>query len=356
MGKDNREPLLVTHEATGEDPDFGAAFQHLKYLQSWVQNRIDEFGALRFQEDKLWPLAQYLARDCTRSYREIPGGVSVDWISGPFRRKPEEDRKIRLREIYALARKVLELGEYPAVRRMGIESTSKRDDRAVAVGVGLCDDRICWLDRTGGKLFWTLRPDEGEHILRAARELGAWLVRQDMPAIDGRQPKDTRHLLMESVVFLKDNPYTPDPEFAFAVEDDIKAANEKLLAAIDLMSHWELERGRAGSGQAFQEGQAAQENPSSANGADTQSDAPEPDPMGAADAKAEDKQQARPKDLMSLAIAEDKFYVKRVTLLRAIGDGRLISYRPADAPKNSPHRVSESEVAQYWPRKQKPKR
>jgi len=58
-----------------------------------------------------------------------------------------------------------------------------------------------------------------------------------------------------------------------------------------------------------------------------------------------------PDDLITLAVAESKYHVTTLTLRRAIADGRLRSYRPKNCSKNHPHKVSESQVASYWPAK-----
>lgn len=58
-----------------------------------------------------------------------------------------------------------------------------------------------------------------------------------------------------------------------------------------------------------------------------------------------------PNDLVTFAVAEQECNVSRSTLELAIKDGRLRSYRPAKCAKNSPHKVSRSQVASLWPRK-----
>ena len=69
------------------------------------------------------------------------------------------------------------------------------------------------------------------------------------------------------------------------------------------------------------------------------------------DQQAEGGRRTRPNDLITLAVAVTRFFVSRVTLLRAIGDGRITSHRALGASKNSPHLVSDSEVARYCVRK-----
>ena len=56
-----------------------------------------------------------------------------------------------------------------------------------------------------------------------------------------------------------------------------------------------------------------------------------------------------PDDLITLTVAQSKYSVTSVTLKRAIKDGRLRSYRPKKCIKNHPHKISESQVASYWP-------
>jgi|GEM_PF-3603419 len=57
----------------------------------------------------------------------------------------------------------------------------------------------------------------------------------------------------------------------------------------------------------------------------------------------------RPNDLIKCCVAVRKYTVSRTSLLRAVKDGRLKSYRPCHAPENSPHLFSEKEVAALWP-------
>ena len=63
------------------------------------------------------------------------------------------------------------------------------------------------------------------------------------------------------------------------------------------------------------------------------------------------KENGIPDDLITLTVAIKKMHVKRRTLMRALEDGRLKSYRDKNAPLNSPHMVSESKVAALWPEK-----
>ena len=62
------------------------------------------------------------------------------------------------------------------------------------------------------------------------------------------------------------------------------------------------------------------------------------------------KKNEAPKDLLRIVVAIQKFHVSRATVKRAIKDGKIKSYRLPKSPKNSPHLVSESEVASYFPR------
>lgn len=55
-----------------------------------------------------------------------------------------------------------------------------------------------------------------------------------------------------------------------------------------------------------------------------------------------------PEDLITLLIVQNKYKISRITLLRAIKDGRLRSFRPDNCAKNHMHKVSESQVASYW--------
>ena len=55
-----------------------------------------------------------------------------------------------------------------------------------------------------------------------------------------------------------------------------------------------------------------------------------------------------PDDLITLAVAEQKYAATSLTLRRAINDGRLRSYRPDNCAKNHPHKVSKSQVASVW--------
>lgn len=58
-----------------------------------------------------------------------------------------------------------------------------------------------------------------------------------------------------------------------------------------------------------------------------------------------------PNDLIALTVAKSKYLVTTLTLKRAIADDRLQSYRQKNCAKNHPHKVSESQVASYWPAK-----
>lgn len=59
----------------------------------------------------------------------------------------------------------------------------------------------------------------------------------------------------------------------------------------------------------------------------------------------------QPEDLITLIVATQKYSVSKRTLLRAIENNRIRSYRPINAPSNSPHIISEVEVAKIWPLK-----
>ncbi|MBW8040633.1 MAG: hypothetical protein FVQ85_11590 [Planctomycetes bacterium] len=63
------------------------------------------------------------------------------------------------------------------------------------------------------------------------------------------------------------------------------------------------------------------------------------------------KSEKCPDDLITLVVAGNNYHISRITLLRAIKDGRLRSYRPDNCAKNHLHMVSESQVASYWPAK-----
>lgn len=58
-----------------------------------------------------------------------------------------------------------------------------------------------------------------------------------------------------------------------------------------------------------------------------------------------------PSDLITLAVATSGFSVSRTTLKRAISQERIKSYRPCNAPRNAPHKVSAKEVAANWSRR-----
>jgi len=62
-------------------------------------------------------------------------------------------------------------------------------------------------------------------------------------------------------------------------------------------------------------------------------------------------EQKQPDDLITLSVAIQKYSVSKRTLLRAIDDNRIKSSRPVNAPSNSPHKISEAEVAKNWPLK-----
>lgn len=55
-------------------------------------------------------------------------------------------------------------------------------------------------------------------------------------------------------------------------------------------------------------------------------------------------------DLIRINVAIQRFRVSRGTIKRAIRDGKIKSYRAPDAPTNSPHLVSESELSRHYPR------
>jgi hypothetical protein len=56
-------------------------------------------------------------------------------------------------------------------------------------------------------------------------------------------------------------------------------------------------------------------------------------------------------DPISTSVAVQKYAVSKVTLRRAVKDGRLRDCRLPGAAKNSPLMVSGSEVAKYWPQR-----
>ena len=58
----------------------------------------------------------------------------------------------------------------------------------------------------------------------------------------------------------------------------------------------------------------------------------------------------KPKDLITLEVAVKKYVVSRSTLKRAIGDERLMSYRPKGSAENAKHQVSEAAVGGLWPK------
>jgi len=58
-----------------------------------------------------------------------------------------------------------------------------------------------------------------------------------------------------------------------------------------------------------------------------------------------------PTDLLSTAVVLGKFQVSRSTLLRAVQEHGLTSYRPSNAAANSAHRFSEAEIAKRYLRR-----
>lgn len=58
-----------------------------------------------------------------------------------------------------------------------------------------------------------------------------------------------------------------------------------------------------------------------------------------------------PDDLISMAVAIQNFITSRQTIRRATKDGKIRSYRPPDAAKNSPHTYSESSLARIFQRR-----
>jgi len=73
------------------------------------------------------------------------------------------------------------------------------------------------------------------------------------------------------------------------------------------------------------------------------------DKAGAKTTKKIDGEWSKPTDLIRSCVAIKRYAVSRSTLQRAVEDGRLKSYRPPDATKNSPHLFSEKEIACLWP-------
>ncbi|MBN2512719.1 MAG: hypothetical protein JXB18_07260 [Sedimentisphaerales bacterium] len=65
----------------------------------------------------------------------------------------------------------------------------------------------------------------------------------------------------------------------------------------------------------------------------------------------ENKHNIIPNDLITLLVAVERYKVSRGTLKRNIEDGILKSYRLEKAAKNSPHIVSEKEVASRYPQR-----
>lgn len=62
-------------------------------------------------------------------------------------------------------------------------------------------------------------------------------------------------------------------------------------------------------------------------------------------------EQKPPDDLITLSVAIKKYYVSKRTLQRAFIDNRIKSFRPVNAASNSPHKISEADVAKNWPLK-----
>jgi hypothetical protein len=58
-----------------------------------------------------------------------------------------------------------------------------------------------------------------------------------------------------------------------------------------------------------------------------------------------------PNDLIRLVVAIQRYSVSRATLKRAIENGQIKSHRPVKSKNNSPHLVSESEIASHFPRR-----
>lgn len=67
--------------------------------------------------------------------------------------------------------------------------------------------------------------------------------------------------------------------------------------------------------------------------------------------EASDEADSFPDDIITLNVAVQKFIVSRSTLKRRIKTGAIKSYRPKNAPPNSPQFVSYSEVANIYPKK-----
>ena len=65
----------------------------------------------------------------------------------------------------------------------------------------------------------------------------------------------------------------------------------------------------------------------------------------------DDMTPSKPKNLITLTVAIENFIVSRLTLLRAIKENRLKTYRPENAAKNAQHKVDAVEVAKIWPRR-----
>ena len=61
---------------------------------------------------------------------------------------------------------------------------------------------------------------------------------------------------------------------------------------------------------------------------------------------------SRPADLITTAVAVQKYHVSRSTIARALRDGRLTSYRSHRASRTSAHRLQEAEVAAMWPKRE----
>jgi len=57
------------------------------------------------------------------------------------------------------------------------------------------------------------------------------------------------------------------------------------------------------------------------------------------------------KNAVTLKVAVSQFKVSRATLMRAIENGILKSYRPKDHSESAPHMVDAVEIARRWPRR-----
>ena len=56
----------------------------------------------------------------------------------------------------------------------------------------------------------------------------------------------------------------------------------------------------------------------------------------------------KPTHPITIAVAVKNFNVSRVHILREIKEGRLKTYRPKNAPSNSPHIIDAKAVAERW--------